>query len=104
MKISIFLSKKRKNSERKIPIYFRITHKQQRSEISSGIFIQQKYYSESKKEVKKSHPLSDTYNRQLIQTHTKLLDISYTLKTANINDPKRPDFSSLYGITSPQYL
>ncbi len=87
MKINIFLSKKRKNRNRQMPIYFRITHKQQRSEISSGIFIEQRYFSQSKKQVLPSHPLAETYNNQLIQIHAKLLEIVYNLKNADINEP-----------------
>ena len=87
MKISIYLSKKRANAQRKMPIYFRLTHGAKRSEISTGIFIEKKYYSEAKKTVKPSHPFADNYNRQIIQTHGRLLDIVYNLKSVNIEEP-----------------
>lgn len=70
-----------------MPIYFRLSHGEKRSEISTGIFIEQKYFSNSKKAILSKHPLSENYNRQLIQTHGKLLDITYNLKSVEIEDP-----------------
>lgn len=87
MKISIYLSKKRINKERKIPIYFRLSHGMKRSEISTGIYIEKRFFSESKKQVLSKHPFSENFNRQIIQTHGKLLDIVYNLKSVDIEDP-----------------
>ena len=87
MKTQIYLSSKKVNANQLAPVYCRISHGDTRSEISLGIFVHPKEFCQKRRMVKDKCPMAESYNKRIIQSHSRIYDIITSLTNQGINAP-----------------
>jgi site-specific recombinase XerD len=78
----LLLRESKKRSDGKAPIWLRITANRRSRYISSGIFIEPEDWNENRSEVRKSHPLADSYNAHLRELHLEAEKAALESETA----------------------
>lgn len=78
-----FLLKRRQKTNGDIPVYLRITKDRKYSMLSTGIAIQEKFWNESKQEVRKSHPRQTVFNTRLDDILIKAKETAWDLEQNN---------------------
>jgi site-specific recombinase XerD len=87
MKTQVYLSGKRKNSKDLAPVYCRVSYKDQRSEISLGVYVNPKDFCPKRRMVKEKHPMADSFNKRIVQSHARIYDIITHLSMQGHNTP-----------------
>lgn len=83
--IIFYLRKSRVRQDGQIPIYVRFTVKSKRTDLSTGIFIQPKDWSDPKQRVKEKAPGAFTVNERLDKLKTEIQDSYNQLRSSNEN-------------------
>lgn len=76
---SFYARTDRKDKQNRVPIYFRVTVNRKSKYLKTGIEVEEKYWNEAKKEVRKSHNSHAVYNDELKRLLLEAEKIGFTL-------------------------
>lgn len=96
MKILFWLAKNKRNKQGQVPLYCRITINGERAELSTNLWILEKDFDNRYKKVRKSHPLSESYNKSLLGLTTKLTSIYHNALYFEEQTPTAKQLSEQY--------
>ena len=80
--INFLLRKNRESADNKFPVYVRFTLKNNRVELSTGIFISKDHWDESKQRIKGKIPGASVSNERLDKMKTEIQDIYNQLRSS----------------------
>jgi len=80
--INFLLRKNRESADNKFPVYVRFTLKNNRVELSTGIFISKDHWDESKQRIKGKIPGGSVSNERLDKMKTEIQDIYNQLRSS----------------------
>ena len=80
--INFLLRKNRESVDNKFPVYVRFTLKNNRVELSTGIFISKDHWDESKQRIKGKIPGGSVSNERLDKMKTEIQDIYNQLRSS----------------------
>lgn len=80
--INFLLRKNRESADNKFPVYVRFTFKNNRVELSTGIFISKDHWDESKQRIKGKIPGGSVSNERIDKMKTEIQDIYNQLRSS----------------------